>query len=137
MEKVPHIIPLIRRLAGFCPSPACSQDTLANASALISKACSDADLDAGGLYGTILPIIFNNFAGIKAAACIQQSSNSSYCIPELLKGIEDATGVQLNSSTIDGLISGAAGGDIPSVCTDCGSALVYERKCISLRVDGI
>lgn len=119
---------------GFCPTPACSQDALANASAVITNACS-AD-DASGIYGAILPVIFNNFGGIKAVACIQQTSNSSYCIPELLKGIEDAAGIQLNISTIQGFIEGSVGGQMSSVpvssgCTDCGSALIYERECTS------
>jgi len=89
----------------------------------------------GGLdIASLLPAILNNFDEIKAAVCIERTSNMSYCIPELLTGLEDATGIQLNISTIESLANGGISGlastfsSIPQsvYCTDCGSALVTE-----------
>jgi hypothetical protein len=91
----------------------------------------------GGLdIASLLPAILNNFDEIKAAVCIERTSNMSYCIPELLTGLEDATGIQLNISTIESLASGGISGlastfsSIPQsvYCTDCGSALVTEGR---------
>ena len=84
--------------------------------------------------GQLLPAILNNFGDIKAAVCIERTSNMSYCIPELLTGVEEATGIQLNVSTIEALASGGITdliGQFSAIpqslyCSDCGSALVTE-----------
>lgn len=130
--------PLNSYLMDFCPSQGCSEATLMNATSVITNACQTNGTSGGAMGGldiaSLLPAILNNFGDIKAAVCIERTSNMSYCIPELLTNIEDATGIQLNVSTIESLASGGVTGlvsqfaSIPSslYCNDCGSALVTE-----------
>jgi hypothetical protein len=133
---------LICAFPDFCPSKACSNDTLKNASMTIASACQS-NTGKGAMdgldLGKIIPAVLYNFDDIKAAACIEHKSNMSYCIPELLTNIERASGLEFNVSTIESLASGgvtdilARLSSIPSssYCTDCGSAFVTEGKWIN------
>lgn len=69
---------------------------------------------------------------LKGAACLQSSSNSSYCITNLLGDAQTATGQQITLSYVEGLITGSGLTQVISslpagvLCTDCTKAIFNQ-----------
>lgn len=87
---------------------------------------------------TALQLVIQNFNGIRAVACTQRTSNSSYCVPEILYAAQNATGTQFNISTLTSLANAGTGNTLNFLegvpqdiyCGDCGNAVVTEGESI-------
>jgi hypothetical protein len=76
---------------------------------------------------TVARTVVANFNSVKEAVCLQQSSNSTYCVTDLLTKIQTALGTDLTVSTLTSLDL-ASLEKIPSsdVCDDCAHALTTK-----------
>lgn len=120
---------------GLCTTSPCSAADLSDANTIITDGCAS-DIQSGQLIPVGLQLVVQNFNGIKSLLCTQQSSNSSYCVPEILYAAQNASNTQFSLSTLSGLASNQNGAESllssipPSVyCTDCGEAITIEGGC--------
>lgn len=76
---------------------------------------------------TVARTAIANFNTVKAAACLQQSSNSTYCVTDLLDKVQSGLNTQLTVSSLTSL-SLSDLEKIPSseVCDDCAHALTTK-----------
>ncbi|KAK9893358.1 hypothetical protein P389DRAFT_20210 [Cystobasidium minutum MCA 4210] len=127
------IVPALDSYIGdLCTTTPCTSSDLSNADSIIEQGCSS-DIQSGSLIPTALQLIIQNFDGIRTLLCTQQTSNSSYCIPEILYAAQNATGTEFNLTTLSSIAGDQSAGAnllsaVPSsvYCTDCGEAITIE-----------
>ncbi|GAA5960831.1 hypothetical protein JCM8115_000167 [Rhodotorula mucilaginosa] len=113
-------------LGTLCGSSNCSSSAIENATSVIDAGCAS-DLSSGNQLVTVARTVVANFNSVKEAVCLQQSSNSTYCVTDLLTKIQTALGTDLTVSTLTSLDL-ASLEKIPSsdVCDDCAHALTTK-----------
>ncbi|POY74568.1 hypothetical protein BMF94_2329 [Rhodotorula taiwanensis] len=113
-------------LGTLCGQSNCSTSAIQNATGIIDAGCS-AELSAGNAVVTVARTAIANFNTVKAAACLQQSSNSTYCVTDLLDKVQSGLNTQLTVSSLTSL-SLSDLEKIPSseVCDDCAHALTTK-----------
>lgn len=71
--------------------------------------------------------MLGNFNQVKEGLCLKYTSNSSFCVTELLESVQNATGQSLTVSTLTSLdVSTLQSLDAASFCTDCAHGLVTK-----------
>lgn len=113
-------------LGTLCGSSNCSSSAIENATSVIDAGCAS-DLSSGNQLVTVARTVVANFNSVKEAVCLQQSSNSTYCVTDLLTKVQTALGTDLTVSTLTSLDL-ASLEKIPSsdVCDDCAHALTTK-----------
>lgn len=126
------LVPALNTYIGdLCTSTPCTDADISGASTIIKNGCAS-DIANNSTIPIALNLIVENFDGVRALMCTQRTSNSSYCLPEVLYAAQNATGTELTFSTLSSLGAGngteALLSSIPKsvYCTDCGDALVTE-----------
>ncbi|KAG1766952.1 hypothetical protein EDD22DRAFT_950280 [Suillus occidentalis] len=116
-------------ISGLCSQAACSNSTLQTVVTDILTGCST-DLSSIGVDTTnstaIVTSIQAAYPTVRQLVCLNDTSTSTLCVPELLTNIQSATTtLSLNNivSLVTKLVSGQSTG-IPSsaVCTNCTKA---------------
>ncbi|GAA6064389.1 hypothetical protein JCM10212_004228 [Sporobolomyces blumeae] len=118
--------PINTWLGGLCDRGNCSSAAIQNATSVIDQGCSS-DLSDGNTIVTSLRSLVQNFNEEKSYVCLEDTSNSTYCITSLLNEIQTGTGQELSVSSLTSFNLTALT-QIPAstVCTPCNSALLYS-----------
>ncbi|GAA5878952.1 hypothetical protein JCM3774_000670 [Rhodotorula dairenensis] len=113
-------------LGTLCGSSNCSSSAIENATSVIDAGCAS-DLSSGNQLVTFARTVVANFNSVKEAVCLQQSSNSTYCVTDLLTKVQTALGTDITVSTLTSLNLSSLE-KIPSsdVCDDCAHALTTK-----------
>lgn len=127
------IIPSIDSYLGtICTSPPCSNSTLTSAESTIQSSCSS-DLNNGSTLVVALDTLLQNYTVVRDVACLQSTTNNTYCITQTLSAIQNATGTQITSSYITSLLDSNStelnsliGLDASVLCTSCTKAIYQE-----------
>jgi len=113
----------------ICNTDACSTDTLSSANQTINDNCQE-DIQNGNTLITALRTVLNEYPTIREAVCLQASGNNTRCITQSLYGIQNATGQQIDTSFVTGLLGSGntsltdlAQLDSNVVCTGCNQAI--------------
>ncbi|BGP24838.1 hypothetical protein JCM10295v2_003758 [Rhodotorula toruloides] len=118
--------PINTWLGSVCSASNCSTAAITNATSVIDNGCSS-ELSSGQAIVTAARSVVANFNAVKEGICLQYSSNSTFCITDLLQSVQSATGQQVTLSTLTSLNASMLQ-SIPSsaVCTDCAHGLVTK-----------
>ncbi|GAA5854446.1 hypothetical protein JCM8547_001826 [Rhodosporidiobolus lusitaniae] len=100
------------------------QATLANATSAIQNGCADEIASNNAIVSAVVTLV-SNFTDVKESLCLASTSNSTFCVTNLMTDIQNATGTDLTISTFSNL-NASTFTSLPSstVCTDCSHALV-------------
>ncbi|GAA6001445.1 hypothetical protein JCM10207_006670 [Rhodosporidiobolus poonsookiae] len=115
--------PIDSWLDSVCQQANCSTETLNNASSVIQNGCSS---DSSVLVSTVQTVV-ENWNDVKQGLCLEYSSNSTFCVTDILTKVQNATGSDLSFSTLSNF-DASTFSQIPSsaVCSDCSHALVSK-----------
>ncbi|GAA5833758.1 hypothetical protein JCM9279_001616 [Rhodotorula babjevae] len=119
--------PINTWLGNLCGEADCSEASLQNASTSIQNGCATEISSGSSDIVTTALSVLENFDSVKAGLCLQYSSNSSFCVTDLLKSVESATGQSLTVSTLTSLDASTLE-SLPAAtfCTDCAHGLVTK-----------
>jgi len=123
------IIPPINSwLAGVCAAAPCDNSTLQTVSSNITTQCAP-DLDSHGFNSTLVSNIVADlvkyYPTIRKIACLEESSNSTLCVTQLLDDVQAAVGAPLSINEILQIPKQVQStGTIPQniTCNDCTQA---------------
>lgn len=119
-------------LQGAC-SQTCSSSVLATASSQVQTGCAT-DLASANPVAEILNTLVSNYTQVTGLACLQASSNATFCLTNLLSGIQNSTGTPITLNSITSLISGnglaSMLNSLPAstLCTDCAHGIVTKAQ---------
>ncbi|ORY89253.1 hypothetical protein BCR35DRAFT_300364 [Leucosporidium creatinivorum] len=119
------ISPLETWLNSACTST-CNSSAIDAAVKIVDDGCSS-DLADGNTIVTALKYAITNYDTEQKALCLQSTSNSTYCISQLLTSVQSATGTDLSVTDIQSIYSNTTilSQLTPAeLCTDCNHGLV-------------
>ncbi|GAA5896025.1 hypothetical protein JCM6882_005590 [Rhodosporidiobolus microsporus] len=104
----------------------CTDAAISNATSIIDQGCSEEISSGQALISTVRTLVAN-FPQVKEGACLASTSNDTFCVTNLLSGVQNATGTDLSFDTVSNL-NATSLTSIPTsaVCTDCAHALISE-----------
>lgn len=136
------VTPITNYIDSLCTTTPCSQSDLDTASNIVTSGCSS-DIQSGSAIPVALDDLIKNFGGVRSLLCTKQTSNNTYCVPEIISAAQNATGSPITLSSLSSLVSGgstsAATTFLDSIpksvyCNDCGSAIVSEAEKIAQNI---
>ncbi|GJN90728.1 hypothetical protein Rhopal_003742-T1 [Rhodotorula paludigena] len=117
------IDPINSWLENLCSQEDCSDAAIQNATAVINQGCADS---TSAIVTTGRSVVAN-FNQVKEGLCLQYTSNSTFCVTDLLTNLQTALGQDLSISSLTNLDTSSLT-SVPSsaVCTDCTHGLVTK-----------
>ncbi|GAA6028206.1 hypothetical protein JCM8097_006915 [Rhodosporidiobolus ruineniae] len=104
----------------------CTDAQLQNATAVIDQGCATEESNGNAIVSTVRQLV-ENWNGVKEGLCLASTSNSTFCVTNLLSDIQNATATDLSLSTLTNF-NASSFTSIPAsaVCTDCSHALISK-----------
>ncbi|KAL8280531.1 hypothetical protein RQP46_007179 [Phenoliferia psychrophenolica] len=126
MTQFGIIQPLNEWLTSMCGTT-CSADSIKNATATVEAGCS-ADRNDGIQNAVGLSAIIGNYSQTRSALCTQSTSNSTFCLSNLLESVQNFTGTSLTWVEFERLSLNAFAIPNSILCTDCTKALITNLR---------
>ena len=117
----------------ICTSEPCKEDTLKNADSTLSDKCKE-DLDGGNSIALALRTIIQKYPAVREAGCLEDKNNNTRCITSTLNSVQSATGNDINTQFLFGILGGGNGtsalSQLPEqvLCTNCTKAIAQVIK---------
>merc|ERR1712071_490383 len=126
------VAPLDNYLGTICSSSACSNGTLTEANNTITDNCGT-DIQDRNTLVTALQTIIDEYPVVREVACLQATGNNTRCLTQTPYAVQNATGEQLSTSFLTGMLSGSGLSNLTNIdasvlCTDCTKAMYQTAQ---------